>query len=125
MLPAAKPNCPVRSQNPAGRIGRVSRIIFLVSAAVTVSFASPTGSISTAPLAPRSKPAGATMFTEIPPEQSGVVAPNNYSDPRMWGELYHEFEIGAIGTGVAVGDYDGDGRPDLFVVSKTESCRLF
>jgi hypothetical protein len=43
----------------------------------------------------------------------------------MWGDLYQEFEDGSIGTGVAIGDYDGDGRPDLFVVSKTESCRLF
>jgi hypothetical protein len=43
----------------------------------------------------------------------------------MWGELYHEFEDGSIGTGVAIGDYDGDGRPDIFVVSKTEGCRLF
>jgi hypothetical protein len=43
----------------------------------------------------------------------------------MWGDLYQEFLFGAIGTGVAIGDYDGDGRPDLFVVSKTESCRLF
>jgi len=30
-----------------------------------------------------------------------------------------------MGTGVAIGDYDGDGRADIFVVSKTESCRLF
>jgi len=43
----------------------------------------------------------------------------------MWGELYQEFEGGSIGTGVAIGDYDGDGLPDIFVVSKTESCRLF
>jgi hypothetical protein len=39
--------------------------------------------------------------------------------------LYSENETGAIGTGIAIGDYDGDGRPDIFVVSKTRSCRLF
>ena len=43
----------------------------------------------------------------------------------MRAELYQEFEDASIGTGVAIGDYDGDGRPDIFVVSKTESCRLF
>jgi hypothetical protein len=77
------------------------------------------------PLAPRSGPRGATMFTELSPDETGIVTENRYSDPRMWSDLYHEFEIGEIGTGVAIGDYDGDGRPDLFVVSKTESCRLF
>ena len=43
----------------------------------------------------------------------------------MWGELYQELTFGAMGCGVAVGDYDGDGRPDIFVVSKTETSRLF
>lgn len=66
-----------------------------------------------------------TLFVEIPPAQSGVVAENNYADPAMWGRLYREFELGEVGTGVAIGDYDQDGWPDIFVVSKTESCRLF
>jgi hypothetical protein len=77
------------------------------------------------PLAAPSQPAGQTMFTALPPEATGIVTENRYADPRMWGELNHLFEVGEIGTGIAVGDYDGDGRPDLFVVSKTESCRLF
>src|SRR5690606_8834808 len=72
-----------------------------------------------------SRPGGQTMFTVVPPEQSGVHTENRYADPEMWGKRYHEFEIGPIGTGVAIGDYDGDGKPDIFVVSKTESCRLF
>ena len=76
-------------------------------------------------LASRSGPRGATMFTSLSPEETGVRATNNYADPRMWNERYHEFEIGAIGTGVAIGDYDNDGRPDIFIVSKTETCRLF
>jgi hypothetical protein len=65
------------------------------------------------------------MFTPMPAALTGLTSENNYADPRMWAERYQEFNVGAIGTGVAVGDYDGDGRPDLFVVSKTESCRLF
>jgi enediyne biosynthesis protein E4 len=76
-------------------------------------------------LAPLSGPRGVTMFTELSALQTGIATTNHYADPKMWGELNHEFESGAMGTGVAVGDYDGDGRPDLFVVSKTESCRLF
>ena len=77
------------------------------------------------PLAVRSSPRGATMFTQLAPEETGVRTTNDYADPRMWNQLYHEFELGPIGTGVAIGDFDGDGRPDIFVVSKTESCRLF
>lgn len=65
------------------------------------------------------------MFVQMSPQETGVVTENRYNDPRMWGERYREFEIGPMGSGVAIGDYDGDGRPDLFVVSKTESCRLF
>ena len=65
------------------------------------------------------------MFIELAPEQTGVVTTNRYADPKMWGELFRESEVGAFGTGIAIGDYDGDGRPDIFVVSKTESCRLF
>jgi len=83
------------------------------------------GGIAEAPLAPRSGPRGATMFAELPAQQTGVITENRYADPKMWGELYREFEIGAMGSGVAIGDYDNDGRPDIFVVSKTETCRLF
>ena len=94
-----------------------------------------TGGIAEFPLAPRSGPRGATMFKVMLPQETGVVTENNYADivathagykdPRMWADRYHEFDVGAVGTGVAIGDYDNDGRPDIFVVSKTESCRLF
>jgi hypothetical protein len=75
------------------------------------------------------------MFTVLAPEVTGVVTENLYADPvansggrtdpRLWADRVHEFDVGAVGTGIAIGDYDGDGLPDIFVVSKTESCRLF
>ncbi|HEY4246326.1 MAG TPA: FG-GAP-like repeat-containing protein [Lacunisphaera sp.] len=77
------------------------------------------------PLAAKSGPRGATMFREMSPQETGVITENNYADPRMWTDHYQELVYGAIGTGVAVGDFDNDGRPDIFVVSKTEGCRLF
>ncbi len=81
--------------------------------------------LATEPLAARSGPAGTTLFTTLAPEQTGVKAFNAYDDPKMWWELYREFTLGGIGSGVAIGDYDGDGRPDIFVVSKTGPNHLF
>ena len=77
------------------------------------------------PLAVRSGPRGPTLFVTLPSAQTGLKAGNAYDDPAMWGQLYHEFNAGSIGTGVAIGDFDGDGRPDVFVVSKTGPNHLF
>jgi hypothetical protein len=43
----------------------------------------------------------------------------------MWGDHFREFTLGALETGVAVGDFDRDGRPDIFVVSKNGPCALY
>ncbi|HEY4300786.1 MAG TPA: FG-GAP-like repeat-containing protein [Candidatus Didemnitutus sp.] len=87
--------------------------------------AEPGGEITGKPLAPLSGPRGKTMFVAMPSSETGVQNENRYADPRMWGERYLEAGVGSIGSGVAIGDYDGDGRPDIFVVAKSDSCRLF
>ncbi len=81
--------------------------------------------ISASPLAAKSGPRQATLFTTLSPDKTGLTAFNAYNDPAMWGPHYREFSLGAIGTGVAIGDLDGDGRPDIFVVSKTGPNHLF
>ncbi|HEX2855748.1 MAG TPA: VCBS repeat-containing protein, partial [Opitutaceae bacterium] len=104
---------------------RFPGLLFFLVPGVAAVAAEPVAQPTGQPLAPRSAPRGTTLFTELSPEQTGIVTENRYDDPAMWVERYAEFEVGAVGTGVAIGDYDGDGRPDIFIVSKTESCRLF
>jgi hypothetical protein len=65
------------------------------------------------------------MFSPLASEQTGIATENRYDDPRMWGELEMEFSLGSVGTGVAIGDYDHDGRPDVYIISKIGRSRLF
>ncbi|GAB5559206.1 MAG: VCBS repeat-containing protein [Synoicihabitans sp.] len=76
-------------------------------------------------LNPRSSAQGAKLFRERSGAETGIVTRNDYADPRMWGDRYQEFALGGMGTGVAIADYDNDGWPDIFIVSKTENSRLF
>src|SRR5450759_4441035 len=110
--------CPAPAPSPLARrlAGCLAGCALFVTGALRGA-AGESGEIQSRPLAPRSGPRGATMFTELSPEQTGVATTNNYADPKMWGALFHESEVGAFGAGVALGDYDGAGRPDLFVVS--------
>lgn len=66
-----------------------------------------------------------TRFSRMDPGATSVHVVNAYADPTMWHEKYPEFAFGSLGTGVAIADYDADGRPDIFVVSKDGQSRLF
>ncbi len=109
--------------NGVRRGGRACRAV-VCALALAAAPAWPAG-IESTPLQPPSGGATAMRFTRLAPERTGIVTVNRFDDPAMWGARFQEFKFGAIGTGVAVGDFDGDGRPDVFVVAKTSQGRLY
>ncbi|EDY81647.1 FG-GAP repeat domain protein [Verrucomicrobiia bacterium DG1235] len=64
-------------------------------------------------------------FTRIPADLSGLSHANEYTHPERWRSLWHQYFLGTIGSGIALGDIDGDGLADVFSVGKDSSNRLY
>jgi len=80
------------------------------------------GDITSKPLiAPGAAP-GATMFTPLDAAQTGIDFENriDWENPRK-----HLYMHSYAGGGICVGDYDNDGRPDLYLTSQVQRDRLF
>ncbi len=66
------------------------------------------------------------LFTELDAGAVGLGSFENiYSSPYVFEMRWREYLIGTIGTGLALGDIDGDRLPDVFLVSKDEQSRLY
>ncbi|MBD5778889.1 VCBS repeat-containing protein [Pelagicoccus sp. NFK12] len=65
------------------------------------------------------------LFEKIEPRRSGLTAVNRYSHPEAWGKYWHQYYNGSIGTGVVLGDVNGDGLPDVYLVSKDSPNALY
>ena len=98
----------------------------LLAMALVVSAAAAVPGLEQRPFAPRhSTAAGQGGFRELTPAETGLTVSNVYNDPRMWGDRFREFTLGAVETGLAVADFDRDGWLDIYVVSKDGPCALY
>ncbi len=64
-------------------------------------------------------------FTALDSATIGLTVPNLYNDPRMWGDRFREYTLGALETGLAVADFDRDGLLDIYAVSKNGPNALY
>lgn len=71
-------------------------------------------------LAPGSPPATPPGFTRLAPVQTGLLFTN-----RLEGEAFLTNAVAHNGSGVALGDVDGDGRPDVYFCALQGPNRLF
>lgn len=94
----------------------------LLATAATLSAAT---DYTVSPLRARSAAPGGKPFTRLESAAIGVTVPNVFNDPRMWGNRFRELTLGAVETGIAVADFDGDGWQDIFAVSKNGPCALY
>ena len=67
--------------------------------------------------APNSK-----RFTRVPADVSGIDFRHAWNPPEEFAMQLNSY---ACTTGVAIGDYDGDGLPDLFLASQTDGGKLY
>ncbi|MFP6872136.1 MAG: FG-GAP-like repeat-containing protein [Verrucomicrobiales bacterium] len=75
------------------------------------------------PLAPQQgKAAGKTLFVAVPPEQSGISPVVKYKADQRFANFQ---DSGMEAGGVATGDLDGDGLPDLFLASAPGNNRIY
>jgi hypothetical protein len=72
-----------------------------------------------------SKSGADTLFAQLDSSTTHILVDNAYDDPKMWGDRYREYMGGSMGSGIAAGDFDSDGKVDLYVSLKTKPGRLF
>ncbi len=78
--------------------------------------------LTLAPLSPARSSTSATQFVKLPPAETGLDFANPVDLDHPLAFLHY---FGMAAGGLAVGDYDGDGLPDIYAVSGPRKNRLF
>ena len=96
----------------------------LVSGFVSLADPAPpaSGRIESVPFPAREPANGATLFERLDAERTGVDFEHRWKPTRRY---LRQLDTGMIGGGVAIGDYDGDDLPDLFLTRSYGGGRLY
>ncbi len=72
-----------------------------------------------------SREVGDPLFVEMDAARTGIDFESRFENPELWRTLWRQYFIGSIGSGIAIGDVDGDGLPDIFFVGKDSPNALY
>jgi hypothetical protein len=100
---------------------RVSLSVLLALSASTIAAAG-LDLITSEPLPRRDTAVGGMRFEKLDPSRTGVDFEHRWTPPAKYAS---KLDNAVAGGGVAIGDYDGDGNPDLFLTRPFGGGRLY
>lgn len=109
------------SKRQSRRVLRACCLALVVNAVAGLAVAADDENISAIPLLPP-LPGGETLFTRLSATDTGINFRIDIDAEHPRRRLY---EIAFAGSGVTVGDYDNDGRPDVFLTHHNGDNRLY
>lgn len=123
--PAPCPD-PFRSERTRNFVGAAGVGLGLLgafhAAAGEPDAAMPPAAIRATPLRESASPESTPRFTSLPPARTGVDFVYHWNDAPRYEKL---FNSSAVGGGVALGDFDGDGLPDLCLTRPAGGAQLY